>query len=323
MITLSKLAKLANVSVSTASKAFSGSGEINSETREMIFDVAKKHGCFKKFYNIKYPKLVIAVIIPEFNSSYYAEYLYLIQKNLEKYNCELCVSVSDFSETNEKQLTEYYYKHSSVDAIIVINSMSEFEKSEECEIPIIYVNPVGENHNISISADLKPALKESVNYLLENNVTDIGFIGESLTDRKLELFKQVLSEFNICCKNSFTSVSNTRFEQGGYDAMENIFSTGDFPRAVICAYDNLAIGAIRCIHDHGLSVPQDIAILGMDDIPQANFLNPPLASISSCTEKICKIATENVINRIHKEKTQENIIIKSELKLRRSFEIFK
>ena len=51
MITLSKLAKLANVSVSTASKAFSGSPEVNEETRQLVFRVAKEHGCFKKFYN--------------------------------------------------------------------------------------------------------------------------------------------------------------------------------------------------------------------------------------------------------------------------------
>ena len=68
MMTLSKLAKLAHVSVSTASKAFSESPDISSETREMIFSIAKAQGCFKKFYNAKYPKLVIAVIAPEFGS---------------------------------------------------------------------------------------------------------------------------------------------------------------------------------------------------------------------------------------------------------------
>ena len=71
-MTMKELAKLANVSVSTASKAFSMSSEGSDETREIIFDVAKKHGCFKKFFNAKYPKLVIAVICPEFESTYYS-----------------------------------------------------------------------------------------------------------------------------------------------------------------------------------------------------------------------------------------------------------
>ena len=83
MITLSKLAKLANVSVSTASKAFSGSKEVNEETRAWIFSVAKEHGVFKKFYNVKYPRLVIAVVVPEFQSRNYGPLLSELQRSLD------------------------------------------------------------------------------------------------------------------------------------------------------------------------------------------------------------------------------------------------
>lgn len=72
-MTLSKLAKLANVAVSTASKAFSMSGDINEQTREEIFRIARENGCFKKFFNAKYPKFVAAVICPEVNSRHYSE----------------------------------------------------------------------------------------------------------------------------------------------------------------------------------------------------------------------------------------------------------
>ena len=65
MITLSQLAKLAHVSVSTVSKAFSMSEEVNEQTREEVFRIAKEYGCFKKYYKAKYPKTVIAVICPE------------------------------------------------------------------------------------------------------------------------------------------------------------------------------------------------------------------------------------------------------------------
>ena len=61
-MTLTELAKLAHVSTSTASKAFAGSPEVNEQTREMIFEVAKRAGCFKKFCKSDYPGYVIAVI---------------------------------------------------------------------------------------------------------------------------------------------------------------------------------------------------------------------------------------------------------------------
>ena len=80
MMTLSKIAALAHVSVPTVSKAFSMSSEVNEQTREIIFDIAKKHGCFRKYYNAKYPKHVIAVICPEFKSRYYSRVLSLLQE---------------------------------------------------------------------------------------------------------------------------------------------------------------------------------------------------------------------------------------------------
>ena len=69
-MTLSRLAKLANVAVSTASKAFSMSSDINEQTREEIFRVAKENGCFKKFFNAKYPKFTVALICPEVHSQH-------------------------------------------------------------------------------------------------------------------------------------------------------------------------------------------------------------------------------------------------------------
>lgn len=182
MITLSKIAKLAHVSVSTASKAFSGSEEVNEETRKMIFDIAKENQCFKKFYHVKYPKLVIAVIAPEFKSAYYTRYLSYIQDNLQKENSEICVSTTDFSEEKEKALMEYYYKHSNVDGVIIINPKTDI--ATYAEMPIVFVNPQSKpNYGTSVLYSIQPALSKSIEYLIEQNVDSIGFIGEKLTEK--------------------------------------------------------------------------------------------------------------------------------------------
>lgn len=319
MITLSKLAKLANVSVSTASKAFTGSNEVNAETREMIFNVAREHNCFKKFYNVKYPKLVIAIIAPEFSSAYYAQHLSFIQKYLDALNCELCVSVSNFSCASERALLEYYYKHSNVDGVIIINGTSVIE--ENYEIPVVCIAPKLDQPNaVSLKTRHLPALSQAVDYLLERGVDSIGFIGEQLTTSKLENFRAVLAEKGIHINEDFISISDMRFEAGGYAAMDKLFEKGELPRSIICAYDHMAIGAIRCIYDHGLKVPEDIAVLGMDDIPEAGYLNPPLASVSTHTEELCRLATEAVIKKINGEELAEPEIMAS-FNLRRSFEI--
>ena len=179
MITLSKIAKLANVSVSTASKAFSGGTEVSEDTKELIFEIAKKHGCFKKFYNVKYPKLVIAIIAPEFRGTYYSRYLSFIQSNLEKENCELCVSTTNFSAEKEKALIEYYYKNSSVDGIIVISPISDLTDQYEISVVLVGANYQSQ-HAFAVIENMKSALMKSVSYLLDKNVSSIGFIGENI-----------------------------------------------------------------------------------------------------------------------------------------------
>jgi LacI family transcriptional regulator len=296
LITLTKLAKLANVSVSTASKAFSGSPEVNDETRELVFKTAKENGCFKKFYNVKYPKLVIAVIAPEFNSMTYTRYLTLLQTYLAAENCEICVSATFFSPEREKELLEYYCHHSNVDGIIIIGSICDL--SDNFEIPVVYVDNRKQKNS---SKGIDTALDEVSAYLKDKKVKSVGFIGEKLTSSKYNLTKESLAKVGINLEENFVSISEGRFEEGGYYAMEKMFSENKIPRALICAYDYMAIGAIRCIYDHGLSVPEDIAVLGMDDIPEAKYLNPPLASVSTPVEDMCKLASEAVIKTIKGE----------------------
>ena len=320
MMTLSKIAKLSNVSVSTASKAFSGSPEVNEETREMIFRVAREYGCFKKFYNAKFPKLVIAIIAPEFKSSYYTRYLSCLQDALG--GCELCVSTTDFSPEKEESLLEYYYKHSNVDGIIVLDSHITME--DAYEIPIVSLNSKRNSRcPHEIINNMYPAMQECAAYLKGKGVTDVGFVGEKLTMGKCRSFARALEEVGIALPEQNISTTNARFEEGGYDAMEKFFATGRLPRAILCAYDYMAIGAIRCITDHGLRVPEDIAVLGMDNLREDAFLNPPLASISSKTQTLCNLGAKTVLGLINGEEVPQKQEVNSSFYLRRSFEIDK
>lgn len=320
MMTLTKIAKEAHVSVSTASKAFSGSNEVSEETRELVFRVAKSHGCFKKFYNAKYPKLVIAVIAPEFSSSHYTRYLSLIQQQLT--NCELCVSTSNFSDACEKDLIDYYYKHSNIDGMILIDPSSVPPATMEIPVAVLCSAKKISTHSAhytSVYIDYHTAIKEALSYLNENGINDVGFLGETHTQRKEDLFRKMTAEVGIPISERNIIRSSDRFETGGYSAIEKILQDRKPPRAMLCAYDNMAIGAITCLKDHGYRVPEDVAILGMDDLPEACFLNPPLASITSSPEERCRLVAEAILRRINAEPVDNEITIAARFQLRRSF----
>lgn len=291
-MTLSKLARLANVAVSTASKAFSMSDDINEQTREEIFRVARENGCFKKFFNAKYPKFVIALICHEVDSRHYSELCRYLQQRLQTRGCEICISSTEFSAAVTADMIEYYEKYSSVDAIILIDPPATVLPPHET--PIISLGSRAHNADVTLCLDYMTALKSALTDFKAAGISHIGFIGEPRTVTKLSAFKSAVSEIYGFTEEKYISVSDLRFEKGGCAAARALYSRGALPEAIICAYDDMALGAMRFFHDNGISVPDDIKVIGMDNILHSEYFVPSLSTIDYMNEEIAKTATESV-----------------------------
>ena len=291
-MTLSKLARLANVAVSTASKAFSMSDDINEQTREEIFRVARENGCFKKFFNAKYPKFVIALICPEVDSRHYSELCRYLQQRLQTRGCEICISSTEFSAAVTADMIEYYEKYSSVDAIILIDPPATVLPPHET--PIISLGSRAHNADVTLCLDYMTALKSALTDFKAAGISHIGFIGEPHTVTKLSAFKSAVSEIYGFKEEKYIAVSDLRFEKGGCAAARALYSRGALPEAIICAYDDMALGAMRFFHDNGISVPDDIKVIGMDNILHSEYFVPCLSTIDYMNEEIAKTATESV-----------------------------
>ena len=305
-MTLSKIAKLANVSVSTASKAFSMSTDISEQMREHIFEVAKKHGCFKQFYNVKYPRLVIAIVCPELASLYYGSLIEEIQGELKALGCEVCISNSMFSANATDVSIGYFSDYSSVDGII---SIAYGEHCDGVNVPYICANEIVQMG--------KKGMDEAISYLIQNGVTDIGFIGEELTLTKQSDFCVLMAEHGLSVDENKIVIIDERFAKGGYEAMKSFFDRNVLPRAVICAYDYMAMGAIRCISDMGLSVPEDIAIIGMDNIPETEYFIPSISSIDYGNFERARALAKGIVDKIN-GRTPTVVTVDESLVLRES-----
>ena len=101
-MTMKELAKLCNVSVSTVSKAFSDTDDISAETKKIIFETAKKYGCYGKFYKHKYHKKIISIICPEIASNYYSIFIEELQRLIESAN-GICV-ISSYNFCSKKSM---------------------------------------------------------------------------------------------------------------------------------------------------------------------------------------------------------------------------
>lgn len=291
-MTQRELAKLANVSFSTVSKAFNNSDDISDETKNHIFRIAKQYGCYGEFFKGKYHKKIIAIICPEIVSSYYAEFIKYFQMLIERDGDIPIISSDNFDKKTSDELIEYYASYMKVDGIITFGLKSALKKGYTT--PIVSVLSDISSYVDTVEVDFKSAVFDAVKLLDDYGHKKIAFLGEKLTTAKAELYKKAMK--NIGNSNINVIESEYRFEAAGEDGIRQILTLGNSVTALICAYDNIAFGAIKELIKAGLRVPDDVSVIGMDNINTGKYAETSLTTIDSNPEQVCTAAW-NLLNK--------------------------
>ncbi len=316
-MTMAELAKLANVSVSTVSKAFHEAPDVSDETKRHIFALAKENGCYGKFFKGKYHKPIIAMVFPEVVSNYYTRHVKLLSDLVEK-NGGICVLASDnFSTEKQAELVEYFASYLQVDGIFVFSLNGELKKAYD--VPVVSLFSSSDNRVHSVRSDLFPAIQETASILKEYRHRNVAFIGEPLTRKKAVKFKEELSRHEL----ALTVIeSSKRFEPAGEDGVRQLLENGVPFSALICAYDYIAYGAIKELLRHGLRVPQDVSVIGIDNLPINDYTETSIASIDTNPEKICKAAWKLMEKKLHSPhfREKEEIVFPCKLIVRESLQ---
>ena len=316
---LSTIAKLAEVSVSTVSKAFSGSEEISERTKEKIFEIARQNGCFEKYFKHKYDKKVIGVIYPEVLGGSYPVIMELLDRLIRERGGLMVASATGFSEERRRELFNYYSTYGNVDGIIVMSSYKGL--SSNTGVPFVALFDRGRNDKVdAIQCDVRASMVEAVKCLKEYGHTRIGFAGEKLTRGRVEDYRYAMKKAGLYIRASDIKISNKRFEEAGIESMDSWLEEKDPPTAILAAYDNIAMGVIKSIRKKGLRVPEDFSVIGIDDMPLAPYTDTSLSSIRTFREEACRMAVDLLMKKIDNQyyTSPREMIIASELVLRDS-----
>lgn len=292
---MEQLARLAGVSVSTISKAFSGSHEISEAKREEIFRLAKENGCYDKYARLQFPKKVVAVICPEYQSGYYCRQLTSFEEEIKKHGGIMIAASYQYHRENARELLSYFTEYIKVDGVI---SYDAYVPSGKYHTPIVVI---GKNeHFDSVSLSHHQAISDAVKHFAENGHRKIAYIGEKQTVSKKEDFLDAMKAQGLSVRQEYIIERQERFEEAGYRAMNILLDQKEPPTAVLAAYDNIAFGMMHSIFEHGLSIPEDISLIGMDDNRIIPYLNVPLSSVTSYHRDLCEIVVEMLFERIEK-----------------------
>ncbi len=310
MITLTKVAMLANVSLSTASKAFSMSPEVSEETRNTIFEIAKKHGVFKKFYNAKYPKLVIGVVCSNYNNPIYPNILTDIQEKLEEYGCDMCVASSNTSKMKELELYEYYSMYTDVDAILTIGRNVEIPS--DFPLPRVDIDPVKRDWLCPTVVMNYEAIRDCIVYFHSKGIEKLGFLTFPNQNCRLYKYRKFMNEIYGNCDEDQIYIIDKLGCECGYLGAKQMIKEGRIPRALFCERDDVAFGAMRTFLENGYRVPNDIAIIGWDNHPYGEYSLPSLSTIHIATKDVISESVDMLVKTLGGEPCKKYIEIQSE-----------
>jgi len=316
-----KIAEIAHVSTSTVSKALSGSKEISTEVAEEIKKIAIEIGYFteknkRNFKSKRKQQTLIAVLCPEIISIHYSKMVTLIKSFVEERGGRIAVYIHDFDSKKKAELIEAISIDNCTNGIILISSLDNAVSS----IPIVSFESLNNDSPITtIGADMNKVMYDIIHYLYTSGHRKIGFVGETLTTTKEVIFKECLSKFGIPVSDCYIYRIDKRFEDIGKEAAKGIINSNDRPTAIITAYDEIAVSLIYDLEQAGINVPEDISVVGMNDIPLAPYIKSSLTTVRFFYDEQAALAVDILYENILGISNEvQHLEIKHELVIRNS-----
>jgi LacI family transcriptional regulator len=309
--TQADVAKLAGVSQAAVSQVLNRNNfAIPAETRQRILDAIEQVGYVpnKSAQSLRTQKTcTIASIIPDITNPYYPAFQRGIQSVTNQHDYDLIIYDTEEKEENEKRSLRSL-ERAGVDGAIVTFFYLGAEHLRpliEQNIPVVFLRgrPGAEEDLIidRIYVDNVSMAKTAVSYLIEKGHTRIGMIAglEDTPPRRDRIrgYCKALAEHHLPLDEILIQDGDFT-ETGGYQGMKKLSELPSCPTAVFAANDLMALGAMTAIREAKLDIPKDIALVGLDDIPAAKLVHPPLTTISQFQENIGRTAAEMIFERI-------------------------
>ncbi len=317
MNTLKDVAKLAGVSTATVSHVINGTRFVSDELQKKVNDAMSaldyQPNMMARALKMGFQK-TIGVIVPDCTNPFFAEISRAIDRYCfsKGYNIILCNT-----DNNLDQQSSYtnmlISKH--IDGVIFIssdNSEEDVEKFQKHSIPIVIADRIGKYHNVdSIIVDNEKGGYEATKYLINRGFTKIGCISGpsfiSSSSQRVLGYKRALKESNIELIDEYISVGDFHFA-GGITAANAFLNLKNRVEAVFATNDMMALGFIDTLRNQGVSVPQDVSVIGYDNIQLAQFMSPKLTTVAQPLEELAQTATNLLLKKIKKQSNSKKII---------------
>lgn len=333
--TIYDIAKEAGVSASTVSRIVNNKSGISLKTKEKVQILLEKYNYTPNEAArglVKQSSKIIGILIEDIRITHHTEAVYVIEQEMTKQGYT-CITLS--TGTSENKKTEYIkiLEQRRVEGVILIGSMfgthhiKETIKKHLSNIPIVIVNGHINLKNIySILIDEKQGIENCTNFLLKSGKKKISFIADCETPsnkNKTEGYISAMKNFGFEKKdilvykaykeNENTDVTPENTILKGYEITKKILNDHNDIQGIIYSVDLLAIGGIQYLKDRGISIPEKISIIGVDNSLYGKICSPKLTTLDNKLVEISKKSAETLTEALSKKKNSSNIVFSAEI----------
>jgi LacI family transcriptional regulator len=311
--TQTDVARLAGVSGATVSYVLNGVKQgrvpISDETRQRVLEAIEELG-YEPDARAQALRSgstkTIALIIPDLRNPHFCEYATGIEEAARASGYHLLLSSTSMNDEYAVEIFKDLARRRFDGLIIASSFILEAEEAQttlkqilERGLPIVEMD---ENYGVdSVSADYRQATQEVMSYLVSLGHRRIGLIygvgGHELGQDRLQPYLDGLKAAKIPMESKLIAECGPTIEDG-YQAALKLLKLASRPTALITINDLLAISAVRAAADRGLRVPDDLSLVGYDNIPMANYLVPRLTTVTKDAPALGRKAFEVLLARI-------------------------
>ncbi|WP_410515255.1 LacI family DNA-binding transcriptional regulator [Paenibacillus sp. BR2-3] len=326
------IAEMAGVSVSTVSKIMNNYSDVSEKTKQRVLEIIEQTGYSPsnsaKTLATKKSSLIGVIFAGELNVDFTHPFFVEVLNSFKKQMGVLGYDLIFFS--NEKFISggDYFSRclHFNVDGCVIIsgqNMESAIRDLDMSNIPCIGVDLElkGKKSGFVMSDNFQISSKVVEHFYLLG-YRELGFIGSTadsdISNLREAGYTKAIEGFGLRLNENWIIHGVDFFESSGYDAMQKLIHAGPLPRAIFAASDLLALGAIRALREHGLSVPEDVAIVGCDDIEASKYTSPRLTTVRQNKQRLGVLAAHMLFDLINNQAEGSSFVVEPLLIVRES-----
>jgi DNA-binding LacI/PurR family transcriptional regulator len=324
-LTIAQLAELAGVSTATVSKVVNGRSEVASETRALVERLIREHGYRPQRRRVA-PAALVELVFHALEGDYPIEITKGVEQVAREHHLAVVLSELQHRHTPGKGWIEGVLSRRPTGVIAVFSGLTEDQRDQLATrgIPLVLLDPTGEPdlQVPSVGAGNWSGGLAATRHLLELGHRRIAIITGpdfALSSRaRLDGYRTALDMAGVPVDPDLISRGDFVIE-GGLAQAHRLMRLPDPPTAIFACNDGQATGVYHAAHQLGLRIPEDVSVVGFDDLPSTRWMNPPLTTIRQPLAEMAAAATTMLVTLAQSEPlTQSRIELGTELIVRES-----